>query len=1210
MSRQKKILLWLAGTIGILTIVLLTFSLLAPRFINIESVKEKIIADLIKNFDGKIDLQKTEMSFFPRPCIKIQQVRVSIQEKVEGTIKSLKIYTEILPLLIGEIHISKIQAESPDFLIWIPESKEKLSLIDIEKKLLTLLQILKLNTHGFDIAIKKGRMNFYKNQSAKLLFQDINARIGFPSRELKYTITAHSDNLDSIALSGRLDSENFKGKGSIYVKNFKLHTFLNFLFPDNLKHVIDSIVNIRLTFQTEGIGILQSEAEGYIPYLFLQNGNQRIHIKGRGIKAAFNINKERTKVSINKLELYDPQITLSGLLQINNISHYIDLSLKGKEINVGGFRDAALALAGNVPIVRDISAYVKGGKVPLITFHTQGSSLNDLGKSDNIVVNGHIIEGKIFIRGPDLAFKTVKGVCVISKGILEGSQIQARLGNNHLSEGKLRVGLKGKDAPLHLDTFTKVDLAELLPILKHIVKNVSLSKEFNLITEVSGNAQGRLVLGEAIDSIQVGFNVSNIKLSARYKRIPYPVRVNEGSLSYDSINFTAKNISGTLGKSSFTKLNGTLQLDQPRNLEIESGKSSLVLKEIYPWISSYEQLKSSLKNFTSLRGTVIFTSMNVKGPLLNPGKWGFRMAGSLKTLKINSTLFPGLLSLTSKNFEVTPQRIFLSKALTKILDASVTISGFFKANLKGIQKAEVTLNGTAGSSAIKWVKEIMNLPSGLKVPDALFLSDSHLVWEEPGNISFQGPMKIREGPDVFLEIHKTLNDISIKKLFVKDRASNATLSFTSQDKKVNFAFSGILISKTVNTLITLPDFLGGSIKGNLQAEIQMEKNVRINARGKLNGEKIVIPLKSEGPIKIEKFFLDASSKDIKMETNLLTWSDNSFSLIGNLNSNEKGVTFNMDVSAERLGWNSIKRILAVSYMKDKEPDQAWKRTIRGIIRLRSKAVTFNRFTVSPFYADISLTGNAVEANITKADVCTIPVSGKFNISGDNIETNFKISSHSQTIEPVVTCFGNKDLMTGRFDLQGEVSARSKPDTLIQNLDGNLVLNAKDGRIYRLGTISKIFALLNVTEIFRGKLPDIAQEGFAYHSISLKGKIENSKLLIKEAIIDGSSMEIVFEGSIDLVGKKVNLNMLIAPLKTVDFILRKIPLVRDITGRSLISMPVRVTGDLGNPEVTYHPLSSVGSGLLGIMERTIELPVKIIQPLVSNGDNNRKDTDNH
>jgi hypothetical protein len=200
MNIYKKIFLWFAGITVVLTIFLLTLAILATQFIHVAYIKEKVITTLSKTLEGKIDLQKTELSFFPRPCIKIQQVRVSIQEKVEGSIKSLKIYPEILPLLIGEIHISKIQAESPDFSIWIPESKEKLSLIDIENKLSTLLHILEANASGLDIAIKKGRLNLYKNQSAKLLFQDINAKIGFPPSELKYSITAHSGNSDSIAL--------------------------------------------------------------------------------------------------------------------------------------------------------------------------------------------------------------------------------------------------------------------------------------------------------------------------------------------------------------------------------------------------------------------------------------------------------------------------------------------------------------------------------------------------------------------------------------------------------------------------------------------------------------------------------------------------------------------------------------------------------------------------------------------------------------------------------------------------------------------------------------------------------------------------------------------------------------------------------------------------------------------------------------------------
>jgi uncharacterized protein YhdP len=387
--------------------------------------------------------------------------------------------------------------------------------------------------------------------------------------------------------------------------------------------------------------------------------------------------------------------------------------------------------------------------------------------------------------------------------------------------------------------------------------------------------------------------------------------------------------------------------------------------------------------------------------------------------------------------------------------------------------------------------------------------------------------------------------------------------------------------------------------------VLIEKFLKIDSNGKIYGEKIVIPWKMNIPIKIGKFSLDANSKGIKVETNSLTWNNNSLSLKGSLNSNEENTVIDIDILADRLDWNNIKRTLEANLNKDKKGYENWKQSVHLTARLKSKDFIFDHFSVSPLQANISVINGILDVNITKANICSIPISGKIKFSHNDIETKLKISSTNQPLEPVINCIGNKGLVTGRFDLQGEIKTNSRKDTLAKSLNGRLDFKAKDGRIYRYGTIAKIFALLNVTEIFRGKLPDVAQEGFAYKSMSFRGQFKDGNLLVKEGIIDGSSMEIACEGNIDFGEKRINLNLLVAPLKTVDFILRKIPLVRDITGHSLISIPVKVTGELENPDVTYLPLSSVGTGLMGIMERTIKLPVKIIQPFISNGEKSNK-----
>jgi len=107
----------------------------------------------------------------------------------------------------------------------------------------------------------------------------------------------------------------------------------------------------------------------------------------------------------------------------------------------------------------------------------------------------------------------------------------------------------------------------------------------------------------------------------------------------------------------------------------------------------------------------------------------------------------------------------------------------------------------------------------------------------------------------------------------------------------------------------------------------------------------------------------------------------------------------------------------------------------------------------------------------------------------------------------------------------------------------------------------------VTELFRGKVPDITDEGFAYHSMTVKGTLENGKVLLTEAVMDGSSMDIVGVGEIDIVGKTLDLKLYVAPFKTIDFLIKKTPLVGKILGGKLVSIPVRIKGNFGNPEIS-------------------------------------------
>ena len=110
--------------------------------------------------------------------------------------------------------------------------------------------------------------------------------------------------------------------------------------------------------------------------------------------------------------------------------------------------------------------------------------------------------------------------------------------------------------------------------------------------------------------------------------------------------------------------------------------------------------------------------------------------------------------------------------------------------------------------------------------------------------------------------------------------------------------------------------------------------------------------------------------------------------------------------------------------------------------------------------------------------------------------------------------------------------------------------------------------------------------------------------MKECTIDGFSMGIACQGNIDLANKKMDLIILVAPFKTLDRIVKILPLIGHVLGGKLISIPFQAKGDLKDPNVTPLAPTAVGGEVLGILERTLKLPVTIIQPVISGGKNKK------
>jgi hypothetical protein len=326
----------------------------------------------------------------------------------------------------------------------------------------------------------------------------------------------------------------------------------------------------------------------------------------------------------------------------------------------------------------------------------------------------------------------------------------------------------------------------------------------------------------------------------------------------------------------------------------------------------------------------------------------------------------------------------------------------------------------------------------------------------------------------------------------------------------------------------------------------------------------------------------------------MSWEGSRINLEGAADFSGDELILDMNLAADRLSWSQIEQIVELE--EKLGPDSTM--VLLGELRVVSENFTYGSYTWQPIHADISFNEADTSIVIKKADLCGIQFPGILKVSSNEFEFYFNPVARNQNLGPTITCLSDKkDLADGTFSLNGELMSKARLEDFPKSLTGNLDFTADQGRIYRFGMLAKIFALLNVTEIYRGEVPDLAGKGFAYNSMSANAVFEDGKLIIKESSIDSPSMGIAIEGDIDLIKKKVDLTVLVAPFKTVDRIVKLIPLISNILGGKLVSIPFRAVGELGDPDVIPLSPTAVGSGLLGILQRTLELPITIIQPVL-------------
>lgn len=216
--------------------------------------------------------------------------------------------------------------------------------------------------------------------------------------------------------------------------------------------------------------------------------------------------------------------------------------------------------------------------------------------------------------------------------------------------------------------------------------------------------------------------------------------------------------------------------------------------------------------------------------------------------------------------------------------------------------------------------------------------------------------------------------------------------------------------------------------------------------------------------------------------------------------------------------------------------------------------------------------------------------------GRRIQTVCRLENASA--EKLMHALGvEKSEIRGTVNFQGEISAKGDSSAEIKKSAlGTAKIRIEDGSLKRLSTLSKIFSILNVSQLMKFQLPDMVKGGMPFNKLTGNFAIKDGIVSTSDLYMDSDAINMSAVGSYNLYKDELDTTVGAKPLQTIDKVVSHIPIVGWVlTGKdkSLVTAYFEVKGKLDNPEVKAIPVKGMAKGVFDIFRRIFELPARLI-----------------
>jgi hypothetical protein len=676
------------------------------------------------------------------------------------------------------------------------------------------------------------------------------------------------------------------------------------------------------------------------------------------------------------------------------------------------------------------------------------------------------------------------------------------------------------------------------------------------------------------------------KLRATLQGLPDPVNVAAGTVRAGPRRVRVEKAQGSVGNSTFAAVNAQIELGKAARVSSASGRATLELAQWFPWL----QRKLPLEKIGPVSGGAEVTLNRLALRFDDPAAADYDAVAVPRKVSIAVKALPAAVTVDGGSVRAAAGQVTLENVAAAMLDARALISG--KVNL-GKPTIELALaEGIAGEGLVRWAMEHRKLPPRLEPKTPLRFAAQRISWVPQGPLEADARFDFEGGPALAVSLAWRPGALELRRLAIKDARSDAALSATLAGERIQASFSGTLHGHSIPAMLRQPPSAdSGTAQGELRVTIDRARPQDTVAEGQLRVEALDLSWLAGRKVLIERADVTAEASGVRVAGARFSVEDQAFVLSGEGRRTERGPVIEARLESPGV---VLERLLPSRDPAAPPPDDAklWPLPVSGRIEVRSAFVQGPRHRVEPFEGILLLEPQRARLQVTQARVCGVSFPLEFEARPEDFTVVAHLGMRDEPLEAAMRCLtGGTVEITGNAELRAEVktNGRTRPE-LLRNLTGTAQGELRNGRVMRFALLGNILAVRDIASP-----SEMRKNGFAYRRMTASGRFERGEFLVQEAFFDSKAARLAASGRIDLQGSDSRLTVLIAPLTSVERVVGAIPLLGDVFGGTMVALPVSVSGDIRDPTVVPLGPRAVTDQLLGIFERALKLPGKLVPP---------------